>query len=158
MDALTRLVHLLALAAYFGTTLDLVVVFLPAVEVEPDPARRRRVLARGLRAYNVLSVGALGVLVISGASGLTDLKGRLLADYTRLLWPLVRKLALAFALIMVGTYLAFGLAHRLVRAELGGLAVDAEAERALVRRMRVTAWLALALAAWTAWAGLRLPA
>jgi hypothetical protein len=158
MDALTRLVHLLALAAYFGTTLDLVVVFLPAVEVEPDPARRRRVLARGLRAYNVLSVGALGVLVISGASGLTDLKGRLLADYTRLLWPLVRKLALAFALIMVGTYLAFGLAHRLVRAELGGLAVDAEAERALVRRMRVTAWLALALAAWTAWAGLRLAA
>ncbi len=108
MDALTRLIHLLGLAAYLGSTLDLVLVFLPALEAEPDPVRRRRVLARGLRAYNLLSVGALGVLVLSGASGLTDLKGRLLADYTRLLWPLVVKLALAFALILVGTYLAFG--------------------------------------------------
>ncbi|HLK09904.1 MAG TPA: hypothetical protein VKW76_00830 [Candidatus Binatia bacterium] len=156
MDAATRLIHLLALAAYFGATLDLVLVFLPAVEVEPDPARQRRVLARGLRAYNVLSVGALGALVISGASGLTDLKGRLLQDYARLLWPLVRKLSLAFALIMVGTYLAFGLAHRLVRAELGGLPVDVERQRAIVRRMRATAWVALGLAVWTAWAGIRL--
>jgi hypothetical protein len=157
VDALTRLIHLLGLAAYLGSTLDLVVVFLPAVAAEPDPARRRRLLARGLRGYNLLSVGALGVLVISGASGLTDLKRQLLADYARLLWPLVRKLALAFALILVGTYLAFGLAHRLVRAELAGLPVDEAGERALVRRMRWTAWVALVLAAWTAWAGLRLP-
>jgi hypothetical protein len=157
VDAPTRLIHLLGLAAYLGSTLDLVVVFLPAAGAEPDPARRRRVLARGLRAYNLLSVGALGVLVLSGASGLTDLKGRLLADYTRLLWPLVFKLALAFALILVGTYLAFGLAHRLVRAELGGLPVDEAVERALLRRMRWTAWVAIVLATWTAWAGLRLP-
>ena len=157
MDALTRLLHLRGLAAYVGSTLDLVLVFLPALEAEPDPVRRRRVLTRGLRASNLLSVGALGVLVLSGASGLTDLKGRLLADYTRLLWPLVVKLALAFALILVGTYLAFGLAHRLVRAELGGLPVDAAAERALLRRLRWTAWVAIVLAAWTAWAGLRLP-
>ena len=40
-----------------------------------DPALQRRVLARGLRPYNVLSVGALGVLIMTGASSLTDVEG-----------------------------------------------------------------------------------
>src|ERR1051325_2021153 len=117
MDALTRLLHLLALATYFGTTLDLALVFLPATEAIDDPALQRLVLARGLKPYNVLSVGALGVLVISGASALTDLKAMLGPAFGRLLWPLGGKLTLAFLLIQVGTYLSFGLAHRLLRAE-----------------------------------------
>jgi len=70
------------------------------------------VLARGLRLYNVLSIGALGVLVISGASGLTDYKAMLGADFGRLVWRLVGKLSLSFCLIMAATYLSFGLAHR----------------------------------------------
>lgn len=156
MDAPTRWLHLLALATYFGTTLDLALVFLPATEAIDDPALRRRVLARGLKPYNVLSVGALGVLVISGASALTDLKAMLGREFGRLLWPLGGKLALAFLLIQVGTYLSFGLAHRLVRAELGQLPVEPEKQAGMIRRMRSAAWLGVGLAAWTTWTGLRL--
>ena len=146
MDLLTRWVHLLAVA----------LVFLPAVEAVEDPALQRRLLARGLRPYNVLSVGALGVLVISGASGLTDMKAMLGPEFGRLLWRLVGKLGLTFVLINVATYFSFGLAHRLVRAELGQLPVEAEKQAAMIRRMRWAAWLGVGLAAWTAWVGMRL--
>jgi uncharacterized membrane protein len=154
MDAFTRWVHLLALAVYLGTTLGLALVFLPAAGAVEDPALQRRVLARGLRPYNVLSVGALGVLVISGASALTDLKARLGPAFGRLLWPLAGKLALTFVLINVATYLSFGLAHRLVRSELGRLPVEPERQAGMIRRMRSAAWLGVGLAAWTAWVGL----
>ena len=80
--------------------------------------------------YNVLSVGALGVLVMSGASALTDMKVSYGAEYARFLWPLVGKLSLTFAVIKVATWLSFGLAHRLVRAELGQLPVEPEQQRA----------------------------
>src|SRR6266849_10066195 len=68
MDLLTRWIHLVAVAVYLGSTVAVALVFLPAMEAVADPALQRRLLARGLRPYNVLSVGALGVLVISGAS------------------------------------------------------------------------------------------
>ena len=156
MDDLTRWVHLLGVAVYLGTTLAVALVFLPAMEAVEDPALQRRLLARGLRPYNVLSVGALGVLVISGASGLTDLKATLGREFGRLLWPLVSKLSLTFVLINVATYFSFGLAHRLVRAELGQLPVEAQKQAGMIRRMRGAAWLGVALAAWTAWVGMRL--
>ena len=156
MDAFTRWIHLLALATYLGTTLAVALVLLPAAGAVDDPALQRRLLARGLRPYNVLSVGALGVLVISGASGLTDWKASLGAGYGRLIWPLAWKLTLAFVLINVATYLSFGLAHRLVRAELGQLPVEPEKQAGMIRRMRSAAWLGVGLAAWTTWVGLRL--
>jgi uncharacterized membrane protein len=156
MDAVTRLVHLSALAVYFGTTLALALMLLPAAEAIDDPTLQRRVLARGLRLYNVLSVGALGVLVISGASALTDWKAALGPDFGRLLWRLVGKLSLTFALILVSTYVSFGLAHRLVRADLGQLPVEPEKQAGMLRRLRSSAWLALAVAAWTMWVGIRL--
>ncbi len=156
MDAVTRFAHLLSLATYFGATLALVLVFLPAAQAIDDPALQRRVLARGLKPYNILTVGALGVLIMTGASSLTDLKIALGRDYARFLWPLVGKLSLTFLLTMVGTYISFGLAHRLVRAELGQLPVEPAIQQGMVRRMAGGAWLALALAAWTTWAGIGL--
>ena len=131
-------------------------MFLPAASSIEDPAAQRRLLARGLRPYNVLSVGALGVLVISGASGLTDLKAALGPGFARLVWPLAGKLGLSFLLINVATYFSFGLAHRLVRAELGQLPVEPEWQAGIIRRMRTAAWLGAGLAAWTAWQGLAL--
>ena len=151
-----RLIHLLAMAVYVGTTLALVLMLLPAAEAVDDPGVQRRLLARGLRLYNVLSVGALGVLVISGASQLTDLKAHLGPAYAALLWPLVEKLTLTFVLINVATYLSFGLAHRLVRAELGQLPVEPEKQAGMIRRMRSAGWFGIALAAWTTWIGLAL--
>lgn len=164
MDPVTRWIHLLATAAYLGSTLAIALVLLPAASAIEDPALQRRVLARGLRPYNVLSVGALGVLVISGASGLADWRTLLLARpgalagdavghiFGRLVW----KLSLTFVLINVATYFSFGLAHRLVRAELGALPVEPEKQAGMLRRMRSAAWLGVGLAAWTMWIGLRL--
>ena len=156
MDAFTRLLHVLALATYLGSTVALVLVLLPAGTAIDDPALQRRVLARGLRPYNLLSVGALGVLILTGASSLTEWKRTLGPAYGRLLWPLAGKLALTFTLTMVGTWLSFGLAHRLVRAELGGLPVDPEQQRSMLKRLAGGAWLAIVLAVWTTWVGLSL--
>jgi uncharacterized membrane protein len=156
MHEVTRWIHLVAVATYLGTTLAVALVLLPAAEAIDDPPLQRRLLARALRSYNVLSVGALGVLIITGASGLTDYKAALGPDFARLAWPLVGKLSLTFVLINVATYLSFGLAHRLVRAELGRLPVEAETQAGMIRRIRRTAWLGAALAAWTMWAGLGL--
>jgi hypothetical protein len=156
MDDLTRWAHLLGLAVYLGSTLALALMVLPAIQQIADPALQRRALAKGLRPYNVLSIGALGVLLMTGASALTDLKATMRADFGRLLWPLAWKLLLAFLLINVATYLSFGLAHRLVRAEIGQLPVEPERQASIIRRMRGTAWVAVALAAYTTWIGLRL--
>jgi len=156
MDDLTRWAHLLGLAVYLGSTLALALMVLPAVQQIADPALQRRALAKALRPYNVLSIGALGVLLMTGASALTDLKATMRADFGRLLWPLAWKLLLAFLLINVATYLSFGLAHRLVRAEIGQLPVEPERQASIIRRMRGTAWVAVALAAYTTWIGLRL--
>ena len=156
MDALTRLLHVLALATYLGSTVALVLVLLPAAAAIDDAAMQRRVLARGLRPYNVLSVGALGVLILTGASSLTEWKRTLGPAYGNLLWPLFGKLTLTFTLTMVGTWLSFGLAHRLVRAELGGLPVEPEQQRSMLKRLAGGAWLAIVLAVWTTWVGLSL--
>jgi len=96
------------------------------------------------------------VLILSGASSLTEWKRTLGPAYGRLLWPLAGKLALTFALTMVGTWLSFGLAHRLVRAELGGLPVEPQLQRSMLRRLASGAWLAIVLAVWTTWVGLSL--
>jgi hypothetical protein len=156
MDDLTRWVHLLGLAAYLGSTLGLALMVLPAAADIADPALQRRVLAKALRPYNVLSIGALGVLLMTGASSLTDLKASMRGEFGRLLWPLAWKLSLSFLLINVATYLSFGLAHRLVRAELGQLPVEPERQASILKRMRATAWMAVALAAYTTWVGLGL--
>lgn len=156
MDPITRLVHVIALVVYGGATVALVAMLLPMAAAAGSPAEERRLLSRGLTPYNVVSVGALGVLIMSGATALTGLKASFGAAYTALLWPLVGKLGLTFLLTMVGTYLSFGIAHRLVRAERLGDPVDEARQRSMLARLRGGAWLALALTLWTTWVGLQL--
>jgi hypothetical protein len=157
MDPVTRLVHVLALAVYLGATVGLAVVFLPAAAAIDDPALQRRVLARGLRPYNVLSFGALLVALATGWNAITDLKAHLGPEFGQLIWLLAGKLGLTFLLIVLpASYLSFGLAHRLVRAEVAGFEVEPEKQRAMLGRMRGTAWLAVGLTVWISWMGLRL--
>ena len=156
MYSLTQWAHVVAAAAYFASTAALALALLPIAARQTDLAAQRRLLARWLRGYNVVSIGALGVSVVSGGSAVTDLKAALGLQFTRVMWPLAWKLVLSFLLINLATYLSFGLAHRIVRAEMGQLPIEAEKQAGMIRRMRGTAWIALALAAYTAWVGVAL--
>ena len=68
----------------------------------------------------------------------------------------VRRFSLLLLIVLPASYLSFGLAHRLVRAEVGGLPVEPEKQRGMLRRMRGAAWLAVVLTVWVTWLGLRL--
>jgi hypothetical protein len=115
------------------------------------------VLARGLRPYNVMSFAALLAALATGWSSITDLKAHLGPAFGQLVWLLGAKLGATFLLIVLpASYLSFGLAHRLVRAEVGGLEVEPEKQRAMLGRMRGAAWVAILLSVWISWLGLRL--
>ena len=149
--------HVLALATYGGATLAVVVMLLPAANGVADPTARRTVLVRGLRVYDPLAIAALGVLVMTGAFNLTAYKDAFRGQFfERVGWLLVWKLVLAFAVVMVGTYITFGLAHRIVRSELLEDPVDATWLASMSRRLSYACILALVLLAITTWLGLEL--
>jgi uncharacterized membrane protein len=156
-DFFSLWLHVLALAAYAGATLALLLMVVPAANAAPDPAARRTVLARALRVYDPLAIAALGVLVMTGASNLTSYKDALRDEFfARMGWLLVWKLVLAFLVIMVGTYITFGLGHRIVRSEMFGDAPDEPWLASMSRRLSYACLLAVALVALTTWLGLEL--
>src|SRR5437870_7909842 len=127
MDRFTLWLHLISLAAYFGATLAFVLVVLPAVERLDSHQERLQLLTTILARLNPLLIGVLGVLVMTGAFSLTTYKARLRGEFfTRIGEPLTLKLILAFLLINGVTYVAFGIAHRLVRAVEWGDTVSPE--------------------------------
>ena len=149
--------HILGLAIYAGGTLALLLMVLPAANALSDPAVRRAVLARVLRAYDPLAIAALGLLVMTGAVNLTAYKDALRGEFfARLGWLLVYKLGAAFLLVMTGTYIAFGLGHRIVRTEMAGEPVDERWLASMSRRLAYACALALFLTAITTWLGLAL--
>ncbi|TMA71929.1 MAG: hypothetical protein E6J72_21090 [Deltaproteobacteria bacterium] len=159
MARVTLWLHLTSLAAYFGATLAFVLVMLPTVERIESHEERLRVLAAMLRRLNPLLIGVLGVLVMTGAFSLTAYKARLRGEFfTRIGEPLTLKLVLAFFFINGVTYVAFGLAHRIVRAVEWGDPVPPERLASMVRRMRAGSIVNLALAAWIVWVALAIPA
>jgi len=94
---------------------------------------------------------------MSGATNLTAYKDALRAEFfAKMGWLLLWKLSLAFAVIMVGTYVTFGLAHRIVRSELLEDPVDPAWLASITRRLRGACILLLTLLAITAWFGLQL--
>jgi uncharacterized membrane protein len=156
-DFLGLWLHILAFAVYGGATLALVLMVLPAAAGVADPAGRRLVLARALRVYDPLAIAALGVVVMTGASNLTSYKAAMRGEFfQRIGWLLLAKLGLAFLVVMVGTYICFGLGHRIVRAE--GLADPADAAwlASMTRRLSFACILSLVLLAVTVWLGLEL--
>jgi uncharacterized membrane protein len=149
--------HLLAFAAYAGATLALLLICLPLARKEDDPEHRRRIAAGVMRVYDPLTIAALGVLVMTGAFNLTGYKAALQnLFFDRLGTLLAWKLFLTFLLINVGAYMAFGLGHRLVRSNEVEQPVDAVWVDSLLRRLRVSAALALLLIGLIAWVALRM--
>jgi len=156
-DFLGLWLHVLALVTYGGATLAVWAMVLPAAGAVADPSARRTFLARCLRIYDPLAIAALGVLVMTGATNLTTYKDALRGEFfARMGWLLVWKLALAFLVVMVGTYITFGLGHRIVRTEMAGEPVDPPWLDGMSRRLGYACLLAVILLAATAWLGLEL--
>lgn len=151
-----RTLHLAALATYLGSCLQVILVVLPCAAVFTDPASQRRYLARAFRVQNPVAIAALGVLLMTGAFGLTDLKARMGPSFIQLSRALAIKLGLAFLVINVATYIAFGLAHRMVRAEQGKLPTDAAWQASVLRRLRGATATALVLTLLTIWLALEM--
>jgi len=157
VDQLGLWLHLLGLAAYFGSTLYLLLMVLPAARRIEDTAQRQSFLALHFKVYNPLTIGALGVQVMTGAFNLTGYKAVLRAEFfERVGYLLVWKLALVFALIMIATYVSFGIGLRIVRHEEWNEQLGQERLDSMLRRLAGPLWLCLILTAATTWIALRI--
>ncbi len=152
--------HLCAMAAYVGAQFAVIYMLIPAAETAPNEAARRASLIAGFKFYNPFTIAVLGVVVISGATRLTDLKASMKFDYfARIGSALELKLALAFVLIFIQTYITFGLAFRIGRQEEvaahgDGEAFTVEQLNSMLRRIRAMAWVTIVLAAAIIWVAL----
>jgi len=152
-DEILAWLHLCSIAGYFGAQFAVIYMLMPAAERAGDEPKRRAALIAGFRFYDPFSIGTLGVAVISGAMLLTDLKASMKLDYfNRIGGPLSVKLALAFLLIFLQTYIAFGLAFRIGRQEEvaahgDGEPFTVEQVDGMLRRIRALIWGTIVLAA-----------
>lgn len=154
LDFVGLWLHVLGLAAYGGATLTLLIVTLPAASALGAPLRHS-FLAQTLRFYDPLAIATLGVIVMTGAFNLTRYKDAMRgAFFAQLGGLLAWKLGFAFLVIMIGTYIAFGLGHRIVRAEMAGEPYEPEQLDSMSRRLAYACTLNLVLLALTAWLGL----
>src|SRR5205809_8097100 len=120
-DLFTLWLHLLGLAVYFGSGVTLVVVLLPMAAQIPAAPDKQRFLAQGLTLYHPLSIGALGVALMTGAFNLTSYKAMFGRRFFALLGGVLGlKLLLVFLLINVSAAVSLAMGHRILRSELPG--------------------------------------
>lgn len=149
--------HLVALIVYLGAVFGFWLVLLPAVSTLDDREHKARLLARGLKFYNPLQIGALGILLFSGAFQLTELKAAYRETFVQQLGvALAIKLTLAFLVVLFSVYQSMGIGHRFVRRYEAGEAVSEQELDRVRRRLTMANWLILPLALMTVWYGLRL--
>ena len=162
-DFILLWVHVLGLAVFFGSGVTLLVMLLPPAAQIADPAQKQTFLAKGLKYYNPLSIGSLGVVLMTGAWNLTSFKAKpglsfftpdgYLSDFGSLL---SLKLLIVFFLINVSAAVSLGMGHRIVRTEVRGEAFPPDKLPGLVKRMQIFTLLALALTAWIVWISLHM--
>jgi hypothetical protein len=112
-------------------------------------------LAQALRFYDPLAVATLGIIVMTGAFNLTRYKDAMRGEFfSQLGWLLTWKLGFAFLVVMVGVYSAFGLGHRIVRAEMAGDPFEPDQLDSITRRLAYACAINLILLGLTAWLGL----
>jgi uncharacterized membrane protein len=149
--------HLIALFAYLGAVVGLSAMLLPSLGIIEKHEDKVQFLARGLKLYNPLQIGALGILIFTGAFQLTELKAAYREQFVKQLgYNLGIKLLFAFFLIIVSVYQSMGIGHRFVRRHESRETVTPQELETVSRRLRNSNWFILLLAIVTAWFGLRL--
>lgn len=156
-DQLTLWLHLLAITVFVGSAVTVLVVLLPMAARISSPAEKQQFLAQGLKSYNPLSIGALGVLIMTGAFNLTSYKQQLGPQFFALLGGVLGlKLLLVFVLILVSTSATLGMGHRLVRIELRGEVFDPQKLPGLLKRIQLFTVLSIALSAGVMWVSMEM--
>ena len=79
-------VHILAMSAYFGAQFAVIYMLLPVAEQAGDESRRRAALITGFKFYNPFTIAMLGIVVITGAMRLTDVKAEMKFEYFTRIW------------------------------------------------------------------------
>lgn len=149
--------HILALIVYLGTVMGLCFVFLPSLPPTDNHQARVRFLARGLKVYNPLHIGTLGIILFTGAFQLTEIKAAYREVFAQQFgYDLGLKLFFAFFLVLFSVYQSLGIGHRFVkRHEVGGTITPQELKSVIYRLQAATGCI-LVLAAITLWFGIRL--
>ena len=149
--------HIIALIAYLGAIVGLGIMLLPSLSSVEKHQDKVHFLARGLKFYNPLQVGALGLVLFSGAFELTHLKAIYREMFLKQLgYNLGIKLTFAFLLVFFSVYQAMGIGHRFVKRHELGESVTPKELDSVIRRLKGANWLILFLALITVWLGLRL--
>jgi uncharacterized membrane protein len=149
--------HVVALVVYLGSVFGLMFMLLPAVSALQNHKDRAQLLARGLKFYNPLQVGALGIVLFSGAFQLTDLKAAYRETLVQLLgYQLGIKLVFAFLVVLLSVYQSMGIGHRFVKRFEGGEPVTEQDLDSVLRRLRSANWLIVPFTVITLWFGLQL--
>ena len=147
--------HIISLTLHIGLVVALWLILLPALKRESLRKNRTELLVRVLRVYNPVQIGLLGILTLTGASMITDLKALHGTAYTQEFGAaLAVKLLLAFFVIMLGTWQCMGIAHRFVRLSESPEGVTAEGTDAVLRKLDRSSVVMLVFLAATVWAGL----
>lgn len=125
---------------------------MPRARRPASPAERLQRAAAAMKIYDPLAIAALGVMVMTGAFALTEFKDALRERFFEQMGVMLTwKLGVTFLLIIVGSYLAFGLGNRLVgRAELDETPAP-EWVSSMILRIQITCVLVLALCALISW-------
>jgi uncharacterized membrane protein len=149
--------HVLSLTVYLGSLVGLWLMLLPVASTLERHESKLEFLARGLKLYNPLQVGALGILLFTGAFQLTDLKAAYRELFVKQLgYTLGLKLFFAFFLVIFSVYQSMAIGHRFVKRYEGGDTVTRGELDSIVRRLKSSNGLILILALITLWLGLRL--
>jgi uncharacterized membrane protein len=131
--------HSLALAVYLGSLAGLGTLLLPAFSAVQSYESRVELLVRSLKRYNPIQTGALGIMVLTGAFQVTDLKENYRGLFAQELGMMLAfKLVLSFVIIILGTYQTMGVAHRFVRQYEGEGAILPQDFQSLIRRLRAS--------------------
>ena len=149
--------HVIALTVYLGAVVGFWLMLLPATSILEKHEEKTRFLARGLKFYDPLQVGALGILLFSGAFQLTELKAAYREMFAKQIgYNLGIKLTFAFVLVILSVYQALGVGHRFVKRHEGGEQMTPEELGSVIRRLKSANYGILLFAAITLWLGIRL--
>jgi uncharacterized membrane protein len=149
--------HVISLIVYLGAVFGLPLVLLPALSSISDHDAKVDLLTRALKLYNPLHIGALGIVLFTGAFQLTALKAAYREHFIQQFgFTLAIKLLFVFFLVIFSVYQSMAIGHRFVRLREGGEAVTPEQLVMIVRRLNTATGCILVLAAISMWLGITL--